>query len=172
MRRLPKVLIGAVAGIIAIAAPTLASASSVTEHYTGTLAFVNNSASRCLGIAGGKAGIYNCTYQDDQAWQVIATKTVRGSTYAQLENLKGQCLSVSKTRVVGQTCNSADKDQFWNNTSKDAICSTTATPVVNLATSNFVTVAGGATANGSPVEMGTYQNRCNDQFWTLKATLT
>jgi hypothetical protein len=171
MRRLPKALIGAAAGLIAIATPVLASAPAPTEHYTGTLVFVNYSVDRCIGIAGGQASIDNCTYENDQAWQVIATKTVHGSTYAQIENTKGLCLGVSKTRVVGQTCHSADNDQYWNNTLNGKICGT-ATPVINLATGNWVTVEGGSTANGAPVVMRPYQNRCNDQFWTLKATLT
>ena len=106
MRRLPLAALavtGLVAGIIGMAVPTLASTpapapaatqaptpvrtaaapSAITEHYTGTLVFVNFSVDRCIGIAGGKAGIYTCTFVNDQAWQVIATKTVSGNTYAQ-----------------------------------------------------------------------------------------
>jgi hypothetical protein len=194
MRRIPLAalaVIGLVAGIIGMAVPTLAStpastataaqtptrvgaaraASAATEHYTGTLVFVNFSVDRCIGIAGGKAGIYTCTFVNDQAWQVIATKTVSGNSYAQLENQKGQCLGVSKSRLVGQACNSANNGQYWNNTVKGVVCGAAA-PVVNLASGKVVGVAGGSTANGAAVVIFTYQHKCNNQFWTLKATLT
>lgn len=193
MRRLPLAAlaaIGLVAGIIGMAVPTLAStpaapaatraptpvgtagrAPAATEHYTGTLVFLNFSVDRCIGISGGKAGIWNCTFVNDQAWQVIATKTVKGNSYAQLENTKGQCLSVSKTRVVGQACNSSNNSQFWNNTVKGVVCGAS-TPVVNLASGKVVGVAGGSTANGAAVVIFAYQKKCNNQFWTLKATLT
>ncbi len=194
MRRLPLAAlaaIGLVAGIIGIAVPTQASPaapapaaaqaptpvgpaggpSASTEHYTGTLVFVNFSVSRCIGIAGGNAGIYNCTFVNDQAWQVIAAKTVKGNSYAQIENAKNQCLGVSKTRVVGQACNSANNSQYWNNTVKGVVCGAAA-PVVNLASGKVVGVAGGSTANGAAVVVFSYQHKCNNQFWILKATLT
>ena len=194
MRRLPLAVlaaIGLVAGIIGIAVPTQAStpaatlaaaqaptpvgpagrAAASTEHYTGTLVFVNFSVDRCIGIAGGRAGIYTCTFVNDQAWQVIATKTVSGNVYAQIENEKGQCMGVSKSRVVGQKCNSASKDQYWNNTVKGVVCGAAA-PVVNLASGKVVGVAGASTANGAAVVTFSYQAKCNNQFWILKATLT
>ncbi len=194
MRRLPLAALavtGLVAGIIGMAVPTLASTpapapaatqaptpvrtaaapSAITEHYTGTLVFVNFSVDRCIGIAGGKAGIYTCTFVNDQAWQVIATKTVSGNTYAQIENQKGQCMGVSKSRVVGQACNSANNGQYWNNTVKGVVCGAAA-PVVNLASGKVVGVAGASTANGAAVVIFAYQHKCNNQFWTLKATLT
>jgi Ricin-type beta-trefoil lectin domain len=194
MRRLPLAALavtGLVAGIIGMAVPTLASTpapapaatqaptpvrtaaapSAITEHYTGTLVFVNFSVDRCIGIAGGKAGIYTCTFVNDQAWQVIATKTVSGNTYAQIENHKGQCMGVSKSRVVGQACNSANNGQYWNNTVKGVVCGAAA-PVVNLASGKVVGVAGASTANGAAVVIFAYQHKCNNQFWTLKATLT
>jgi hypothetical protein len=183
--------VGLAAGIIGMALPTQASASAPapaatptptpvdaggavsagTEHYNGTLVFVNFSVARCIGIAGGNAGIYNCTFVNDQAWKVIATKTVKGNTYAQIENAKSQCLGVSKTRVVGQACNSANNGQYWNNTLKGVVCGAAA-PVVNLASGDVVGVAGASTANGAAVVIFAYQHKCNNQFWTLKATLT
>ncbi|HEX3488646.1 MAG TPA: hypothetical protein VHU92_04865 [Streptosporangiaceae bacterium] len=126
---------------------------------------------RCIGIVGGNAGIYNRNFVNDQAWKVIASKTVRGNIYAQIENQKGQCLGVSKTRVVGQACNSTSNDQYWNNTLKGVLCAA-ATPVVNLGTGDVVGVSGGSTANGAPVVISGYQGKCNNQFWILKATLT
>lgn len=183
--------IGLAAGIIGMAAPSLASApaqtsaatpaptrvvaagraSAITEHYNGTLVFVNFSVDRCIGIAGGNAGIYTCTFINDQAWKVIASKTVGGNIYAQVENQKGQCLGVSKTRVVGQACRSTNNDQYWNNTLKGVVCGAAA-PVVNLGTGDVVGVAGGSTANGAAVVIFAYQAKCNNQFWILKATLT
>jgi hypothetical protein len=183
--------VGLAAGIIGMAAPSLASAPArtpaaaqaptrvgaagrapaITEHYNGTLVFVNFSVDRCIGIAGGNAGIYNCTFINDQAWKVIAAKTVKGNIYAQIENEKGQCLGVSKTRVVGQACNSSNNDQYWNNTLKGVVCGASA-PVVNLGTGDVVGVAGGSTANGAAVVIFAYQAKCNNQFWILKATLT
>jgi hypothetical protein len=194
MRRLPLAAlaaIGLVAGIIGIAVPTQAStpaptpaatqaptpagaaggAFASTEHYTGTLVFVNFSVDRCIGISGGKAGIFTCTFVNDQAWQVIATKTVKGNSYAQIENEKSQCLGVSKTRVVGQACNSANNGQYWNNTVRGVVCGAAA-PVVNLASGKVVGVAGASTANGAAVVVFSYQHKCNNQFWILKATLT
>ncbi|MGH3395811.1 MAG: RICIN domain-containing protein [Streptosporangiaceae bacterium] len=108
---------------------------------------------------------------NDQAWQVIAAKTVKGNSYAQLKNAKGQCLSVSKARLIGQACNSANNNQYWNNTVKGVVCGAAA-PVVNLASGKVVGVAGGRTANGAAVVIFAYQGKCNNQFWTLKATLT
>jgi hypothetical protein len=194
MKRLPLAALAAIglaAGIIGIAAPTQAAApargtaatqaparvaaagraSAITEHYNGTLVFVNFSVDRCIGIAGGNAGIYNCTFINDQAWKVIASKTVSGNVYAQIENQKGQCLGVSKTRVVGQACNGTNNDQYWNNTLKGVVCGA-GTPVVNLGTGDVVGVSGGSTANGAPVVIFGYQGKCNNQFWILKATLT
>jgi hypothetical protein len=194
MKRLPLAALAAIglaAGIIGIAAPTQAAApargpaatpaptrveaagraSAITEHYNGTLVFVNFSVDRCIGISGGNAGIYTCTFINDQAWKVIASKTVSGNVYAQIENQKGQCLGVSKTRVVGQACNSANNDQYWNNTLKGVVCGAAA-PVVNLGTGKVVGVAGGSTANGAAVVIFAYQAKCNNQFWILKATLT
>jgi hypothetical protein len=193
MRRLPLAAlaaIGLVAGIIGIAVPGQASTpapapaatqaptsvgagaeSAITEHYNGTLVFVNFSVDRCIGISGGKAGIFTCTFVNDQAWKVIAAKTVKGNSYAQIENAKGQCLGVSKLRVVSQACNSASNGQYWNNTVKGVVCGAAA-PVVNLASGDVVGVAGASTANGAAVVMFGYQHKCNNQFWILKATLT
>jgi hypothetical protein len=195
MRRLPLVALAAIGlavGILGLAAPTLAStprqapvathaptaigsagaAAASTEPYTGTLVFVNYSVDRCIGIAGGRAGIYNCTFLKDQAWRVIRTKTVRGNSYAQIENRKGQCMSVSGARVVGQKCNKSNNAQYWNNTIKGVVCRDGSTPVVNLKSGDVVGVKNASTANGAAVIIFGYQDRCNNQFWILKATLT
>ena len=194
MRRLPFVALAAISlavGILGLAAPTLASTprqaptathtptaigsvgapASSTEPYTGTLVFVNYSVDRCIGIAGGNAAIYNCTFVNDQAWRVIRTKTVSGNSYAQIENENGQCMSVSRARVVGQTCNSSNNAQYWNNTIKGVVCGS-ASPVVNLKSGDVVGVQNGSIANGAAVIIFGYQDRCNNQFWILKATLT
>jgi hypothetical protein len=195
MRRLPLVALAAIGlavGILGLAAPTLAStprkaptamhtpaaagsaamAAASTEPYTGTLVFVNFSVDRCIGIAGGRAGIYNCTFLKDQAWRVIRTKTVHGNSYAQIENGKNQCLGVSGARVVGQRCSKSNNAQYWNNTIKGVVCGDGSTPVVNLKSGDVVGVKNASTANGAPVIMFGYQHTCNNQFWILKATLT
>jgi hypothetical protein len=195
MRRLPIVALAAMGlavGVLGLAAPTLAStprqaptaahaptaigsagaAATSTEPYTGTLVFINYSVDRCIGIAGGNAGIYNCTFVNDQAWRVIRTKTVKGNSYAQIENLKGQCMGVSKSRVVGQACNKSNNAQYWSNTIKGVVCGDGSSPVVNLKSGDVVGVKDASTANGAAVIIFGYQKTCNNQFWILKATLT
>jgi Ricin-type beta-trefoil lectin domain-like len=154
------------------------SASAVSRIPAGTITFVNLTSTRCIGIDGGKAGIFNCSYLRDQAWSVIRTRKAGGVYWAQLENNSGQCLGVAGNsakagaRVVAQKCNRRNRSQYWNNTKEGVVCSAGFTPIVNLKSGDVVGVSGGATGNGSPVVIFTYQKTCNNQFWVSKVDLT
>jgi len=169
--------VGIAFGILGIAVVPGASAKS--NLAAGTITFVNQNVTRCLGIPGnGKAGIYNCTYVKDQAWNVVGTLTSNHITWAQLQNNKGQCLGVEGAsvhegaRVVGETCNGSDNSQYWNNSRLNAVCGSGFTPVINYASGYVLGVSRNRKANGSSVVIWPYQGKCNNQFWVAKVALT
>jgi hypothetical protein len=153
-------------------------AGATSRIPAGTISFVNLTADRCIGIDGGKAGIYNCTFVRDHAWNVIRTKSAEGVSWAQLQNNSGQCLGVAGNstqagaRLVTQACNRNNRSQFWNNTKEGVACSGGTTPIVNLKSGDVVGVSGGATGVGSAVVIFEYQKTCNNQFWVAKVDLT
>jgi hypothetical protein len=168
--------VGIAIGVLGIAVVPGADAKSNVP--AGTITFINKNVTRCLGIADGNAGIYNCTYVRDQAWNVIGTLTENHITWAQLQNSKGQCLGVAGgrvhegTRIVGEACNSANQSQYWNNTRLNAVCGSGFTPVINYASGYVMGVRANETGNGSPVVIWPYQGHCNNQFWVAKVDLT
>src|SRR5271165_1191402 len=112
---------GMVAAIPASAGTGSLPAGTVTpQSVTGILNFISYptltyNPQECLGISGTNAGIYNCTFADDQNWHSVAENS-RGDY--QFKNDDGQCLGVAGgstargARVVGWTCNN-HPDQFW-----------------------------------------------------------
>jgi len=153
-------------------------AGATTRIPAGTITFVNLTSTRCIGIDGGKAGIFNCTYLRDQAWNVIRTRSAEGVSWAQLQNNSGQCLGVAGdstkagARVVAQACSRSNRSQYWNNTKEGVVCGAGFTPIVNLKSGDVVGVSGGDTGNGSAVVIFGYQKTCNNQFWVSKVDLT
>jgi Ricin-type beta-trefoil lectin domain-like len=153
-------------------------ASATSRIPAGTISFVNFNVTRCIGIVGGNAGIYTCSYVNDQAWNVIRTRNASGVSWAQLQNTRGKCLGVAGgsmsagARVVAQDCRPHSSSQYWNNTLLNQICGSGFTPIENLKSRKVVGVSGNATGNGTPVVQWTYQKTCNNQFWVAKVDLT
>jgi hypothetical protein len=167
-RRLPATL-AAVALAIGLAVglgATAASAQTTSNIY-------NTNSSRCLGIAGNDAGIWNCTDAGnaDQAWYWRGTFITGpdGIVYGMIENKKGQCLGVAGgstangARIVGWTCLPSHHDQYWDydcvyllDAGQGCVLANLNTPVNAYSYGGKVAgVAGGSKSNGAAVVLWT-----------------
>jgi hypothetical protein len=174
------IFVGAIAfsGLIGIVAgPSSVAAVSRTQHpispdQPGNFALRNLPIlSRCLGIeqnSSKDAGIWNCTYANDQSWHLGQEEGTSG--YYQVINAYGQCLGVAGgsdvegAQVVGWTCEPTHPDQYWT---FDLACETAGTFFVFNYHSGYVLgVAGGEKYNGAPVVQWRWQEECsNNQVW-------
>jgi Ricin-type beta-trefoil lectin domain-like len=153
-------------------------AASGTSFPAGVFSLVNYNAYehgsyRCVGISGTAAGLWNCTYDSDQAWQ---QGTEYGSTgYYQLENAKDQCLGVSAgskkegARLVGWDCLSTHKDQYWKVNSHITEDGIEWYSVKNLNSGYVIGVQAGGYSNGAAVVQWRYQGEPNNQDWAFLA---
>jgi hypothetical protein len=124
---------------------------------------------RCLGInSAGNAGIWNCTYKNDQSWHL--GKQLGTTGYYQLVNGYDQCLGVPgqstdpNVRLVGTNCNKTHEDQYW--------ADLPATPDGDVYVWWFnyhsllaIGVEAGKTNNGAPVVQYGWQQKRNNQLW-------
>src|SRR5437868_10717983 len=101
------------------AAPAAAAEPKTYTEYTNDGA-QRVKATRCIGIANGWAGLWDCTGRDDQWWTWDGpARVLGGESYFQIKNQKGQCLGVdagkteSKARIRGWTCLPNATDQLW-----------------------------------------------------------
>lgn len=129
----------------------------------------NNDAGRCIGIANGNAGIWDCTGNPDQTWYT-ANETSTGIT--QLVNGNGVCLATADgtanngVGVVARSCNNTVSDQFWHGLNGHILnmagCDSTWTLCTQL-----LTVLNGSTANGAPLVMwnGNDNNPAHNWTW-------
>jgi hypothetical protein len=96
--------------------------SAVTEPLPPKFSLINyltigKPDLRCLGISRGYAGIWDCTYVDDQNWHV--GKQWGDSGYYQLVNGYDKCLSVPKgshtwgIQLIAESCNKELTYQYW-----------------------------------------------------------
>ena len=130
-----------------------------------------NASGKCIGIANGLAGDWDCTSNPDQDWH-WGYPIAPG--WRELVNGNGQCLAVNGAstsagaRILGYECVKSE-DQYW---------ATEDSPVagqsylVNYkarfsrsATGRIVGVAGASTANGAPLVLWPAEGH-PDQFWS------
>jgi hypothetical protein len=127
---------------------------------------------RCLGIdSAGNAGIWNCTYKNDQSWHL--GKEYGTSGYYQLVNGYDDCLGVSNQSkspnapLIARPCNKELKDEYWADVADGP------DPVffwfINYNSELAMGVAGGATNNGAPVVQYGWQEKPNNQLWVTQA---
>jgi Ricin-type beta-trefoil lectin domain-like len=130
-----------------------------------------NASGKCIGIADGLAGDWNCTSNPDQTWHWGA---VNASGWQQLINGNGLCLGVQGggdaqgTRIVAFTClGTGHPDQYWtvgdDGYGGNNILNYEAYSDPNTSVS-LIGVGGGSTANGAPVVLWYYDGTAN-QFW-------
>ena len=151
--------------LVGLATLATASGLSVNAAHAGLYDGIYNlNSGRCLGIANGLAGIWNCTTHPDQTWHWGAYFPYQYN-YRQLINGNGQCLGVQGgstaqgARVVAWTCN-GHEDQYWfYNSTPDYTVS-------NYSSGMVLGVYGGSTANGAAVvQWGGNGN--GDQGWNV-----
>lgn len=150
----------------AAAATSAAAGTKVSLNLTANV--YNTNSGRCLGIANGNAGIWNCTNaggNSDQTWHWGGYVTgPDGIYYSQLINGKGQCLGVAGgstangARIVGFSClGPTHPDQYWYYDSVWLGVGGDGSVLVNLKTpcgglslgGKVIGVAGGSKANGA-----------------------
>jgi hypothetical protein len=147
---------------------TLATASALSVNPAQAApwnAIYNPNSGRCLGIANGLAGVWNCTTNPDQTWHWGTSSSY--PYYRHLVNGNGQCLGVQGgstaqgARVVAWTCLNHD-DQYWN--WYNSYSYNYYGPVTNLNSAMVLGVYG--TANGAAVvQWGSNGNY--DQAWEI-----
>jgi hypothetical protein len=163
---------------LGIALVPVTGAGAASRIPAGTITFVNYNVARCIGIVGGDAGLYTCSYVNDQAWNVIRTKRASRVAWVQLQNSRGQCLGVAGgsrsagARVVAEACRPRSTSQYWNNTLLNQICGFGATPVQNLKSRDVIGVSDNATGIGSPVVQWPATTTCNNEYWVAKVDLS
>jgi len=150
--------------LVGLATLATASALSVNAAQAAPLnAIFNPGSGRCLGIANGLAGIWNCTTNRDQTWHWGAVGP--NTYYRQLINGNGQCLGVQGgsgalgARIVAWTCN-GHYDQYW-------FYDSTFGYALNYNSGMVLGVSGGSTANGAAVVQWD-RNGNLDQVWDLR----
>jgi hypothetical protein len=141
------------------------------DIWLGNLSFENyTKPSRCLGInSSGNAGLWNCTYKNDQEWMQGPYCNEDG--YCQLENEDGYCLGVTGgskkdgARVVGYYCEpTSHPDQYWLPDYDFACPDGNNLHLINM-DNVVIGTSGGRTANGTPVVIWSNQRKCNNQLW-------
>jgi hypothetical protein len=165
-------IILAVAGGIAAATPASAANNWTLVNYPTLL----DHPQKCLGIdASHKAGIWNCTWRNDQAWHLGSQ--INGSGYYQFINDHGKCLGVAGgstaegARVVDFRCEGpTHPDQYWTfyqTSPGDPIYW-----VFNYNSNYVLGVEGGRHDNGAPVVQWRWQqNPVNNQVWKKEPSL-
>jgi hypothetical protein len=151
----------------------LTRAGRTPRKITALYYFMNyNDSKRCLGIARGLAGLYNCTYKHDQVWKIIAHITYKGITFYQYENERGQCLGVAGSsklngaRIVGQDCDDEVFSQYWYyDTYVTCTNGVLFSPFFNYWSRKAMGVHSNSSDNGAHVIQWSYQGKCNNQFW-------
>jgi hypothetical protein len=121
-RRLARLLPLAVVATAAVVPVTASSASAATFIRLSNFAANDQ---RCIGIANGWAGLWDCTKRDDQEWTLnsqVHDSTTRGylfdGSFWHIENKKHECLSIDshssapKARIRTWTCNN-DRWEYW-----------------------------------------------------------
>ncbi|MGW2643119.1 RICIN domain-containing protein [Streptomyces sp. NPDC001348] len=155
----------AAAGLMTAPGANAAASEAVAPTFgpwVGSVRLLNPNSGRCLGIANGNAGIWDCTTRPDQEW---STGSPTG-TYFLLVNGNNQCLSSTGgqgTQVVASLCNLAG-NMFWSYAT-DAHGHRV---IKNMQTQLILGVYGGRTANGSKVIQWADTNGA-DQDWSLRS---
>jgi hypothetical protein len=182
--------LGLVVSMLGLAAAVPAGAATASRHarsslHTPITTFAATRASTdpfslanfskpsmCLGINSSRyAGLYNCTYKNDQAWTWGHAYGV--SSYRQLINAKDQCLGVAGAstnpgaRVVGWTCLPTHRDQYWIEAGECLVGFDFFYLFQNDQSQLVLGVAAGSTSNGAEVVQWTDQHVCNNQYWGL-----
>ncbi|MGW1563039.1 RICIN domain-containing protein [Streptomyces sp. NPDC002144] len=128
--------------------------------WSGSVRLLNPNSARCLGIANGNAGIWDCTSRPDQEW---SANSQAGNLFL-IKNGNGQCLNVSGgqgAQVVASLCNLTG-NMFWSyHTNADGN-----RVIKNSGTGMILGVYGGRTANGSKVIQWADTDGA-DQDWAL-----
>jgi hypothetical protein len=159
----------------AAAVPNAATATVYTEYTNNGAAQIG--ALRCIGIANGWAGLWDCTGRNDQYW--AATGTPRWSptwatNFYQMVNQSGQCLGVdagstaSKARIRGWTCLPDAPDQYW------ALFGGPHTlRFINFKSNLVIGTAAGSVSNGTNlIQYDMLDSTHPDQYWTITAQRT
>lgn len=145
----------------------LLKSGRTTVSPAGAFNIFNNDSGRCLGIANGNAGIWDCTGNPDQTWQAVS-ETSNGWTL--LVNGNGQCLTAPNgaaangTHVVAWASCDNGVEQWWRGYAGE---------IYNLAgctnsgpCTQVLTVQSGSTANGAPVVMWNTNDNNPAHNWT------
>ncbi|MEU6557565.1 RICIN domain-containing protein [Streptomyces sp. NPDC046915] len=151
---------------LAGAAPGANAAASraavpLTGPWFGPVRLLNPNSGRCLGIANGNAGIWDCTTRPDQEWSVGSPS---GNLFL-IENGDNQCLNVSGgqgAQVIASLCNLTG-NMFWSY----ATDANGHRVIKNEQTRMILGVYGGRTANGSEVVQWADTDGA-DQDWALR----
>jgi ricin-type beta-trefoil lectin protein len=179
--------IGVSVALVALAAP---AGAAISDHHAAaarafqqqlalpdswgnhTFSFENSTElSRCLGInSTGDAGLWNCTYQNDQEW-FQGPHCIDDNIYCQLENAEGKCLGVAGgstangAKVVDFTCEpTSHKDQFWAGFIGQDQLGCDGTTLMN-ADGKVIGTASGGVSNGTSLVIWSNQDVCNNQIW-------
>jgi hypothetical protein len=122
----------------------------------------NPNSGRCVGIASGLAGIWNCTTNNDQTWH-WGQSYPNWSSYRQLINGNNKCLGAQGSGLVGARIDASTCDggygQYWYYNSSSLT-------VENFGSTQVMGVSGGSTANGAAVVQWT-SNGNPDQRWDI-----
>jgi hypothetical protein len=171
----------ALATALALSAmPAAPAAAAVTPNVLTYTEYTNNAASqvgalRCIGIANGWAGLWDCTGRNDQWWSPTGTPRWSGTWggyFYQYINQSGQCLGVdsgstaAKARIRGFTCLPAATDQYWST----ALGGPHNIRFINFKSNLVIGTAGGSAANGTDlIQYAMLDSTHPDQYWTITA---
>jgi hypothetical protein len=101
--------------VAAVALVTASPAAPASAAALGDTVFNLNSG-RCIGIANGLAGIFDCVHHSDQEWSVSPNCISPG--WCEVWNADRRCLAVNGgnigngSRILGFPC-SGSPDQYW-----------------------------------------------------------